>query len=226
MEDTVNDSPRPRLRRRPRRALVVGLLAMLTLVAGVTVGVGPAGAEARPKYSGEDLITGFVYGLGPVAKAYPQLRLGHDGLMDPKGTAEFLPKLYEEAERRSPGFRRDFGEAMYSGNRVRIQQSIVYTARLLGDALVTLIPELEPVLRRHNSDANGDEAWYYENEAVWADAYAVIEFALSIGAVVALTVALSLIDFTPDQPDPGSFAAATLLLERWSHTVASTLSAR
>ncbi len=221
----MQETSRPRTRRRPRRALLVGLLAVVTLVSGVAVSAGAAGAQTRPKYSGQDLITGLIYGLGPVAKAYPQLRLGHDGLIDPKGTAEFLPKLYVEAERQSPGFRTRFGEAMYSGNRIRIRQSIVDTARLLGDALVTLIPELEPMLRRYNSDDNGDAAWYYENQAVWADFYLAVEFALSIGGFVALTVAITLIDFTPNQPDPGSFSAATLLLERWSDTVAVTLSA-
>ena len=98
--------------------------------------------------------------------------------------------------------------------------------KMLGDCLVALIPQLEPLLRRYNSDSSGQATWFYENDAVAADEYAVIEFYGLVALAGVATVVLSVIDFTPVFVAPTSSDQARLQLEIWADSVARTLTPR
>jgi SdpC family antimicrobial peptide len=207
------------------RIVVLGLAAALALT---TVGItqsAQAGTTA-PRYSGDDLVSGLIYGLGPVAEQYPRIALGSGHMVNREASTAFLPTLFAETERRAPGFRTKFADAVYSGDRLRIKETAIVTMKVLGDALVALIPTLEPLLRKYNSDSTGQATWFYENSAVAADEYAVIEFYGVAALAGVVTVVLTAIDFTPILVAPTSSDEARLQLEIWADVVARTLSPR
>jgi hypothetical protein len=115
--------------------LVVILIATLLCSGLIAPGIGALPKATFPVYSGEDLYRGILLADGPVAALIPEIReeirpsleRGNPRLQ--QAVRLFQDQLMEALNQRHPEFFADFGEAMRSGDRLRIQETLLAAAR-------------------------------------------------------------------------------------------------
>ena len=132
--------------RRRERLAFVATIALVALVAGITLGAPSAAASRgvgavrveRQAWDGETLFRGLFFGEGPVAQLFPevwkpiQAKAGYQ--KDPR-VREIEDRIIAYIRQNEPLFFDRFQRAMTSGDHLTIQEGLAEGGRLIQEAL-------------------------------------------------------------------------------------------
>lgn len=146
----------------------------ISLVVSFAVGGPAAGAAGSgPSFDGKDLFTGLFLAQGPVARAYPALKVPHAGGWDAKAAGELAGRMAVLRPEFFAGFKID----MTSGDRVRIERAAEAAVKLATSAAA---PALDPggghvpggfivvdktIIKAQNVIVNKNKYWGVQNDA-------------------------------------------------------------
>ncbi|MEP6993996.1 MAG: hypothetical protein ABI968_05690 [Acidobacteriota bacterium] len=174
----------------PRRTLrqAVAILAL----AGVILTGMPAGAEGQtsPRYDGETLFRGILFGVGPVGDLFPEVwkdarTMGY-APEDAAATA-VRERLIAEIAHRDPAFLSAFAEDMQSGDQLRVQGAV-------GSAIKKLIDQMRADGMMDTSTNKGEV-----DHGVW------IAVSVAVAAFVVIAAVFAAVAFwIPVHPGGGS----------------------
>jgi SdpC family antimicrobial peptide len=205
------------LRRHVRRPFVLALIAVLMLSLFQSSGFAARPASPPRPISGEELFRGILLADGPVADMLPEIRDQIRPMLvvnaEPRlrrAIVFFQDELIEALGRRDPAFFDDFAAAMRSGDRLRLQRTLVGA----GHATVAALRE-SPAIRAVGRDLKADPArqralYQALRSEPGLEALSDADLEAAVASMAALAV--EPVDEEPvESPDPDSSIVAVLV---------------
>lgn len=109
-------------------------VVMVLLVSGGLLSFNQAQAKDTKKYSGEELYKGILFAQGDVAKELPSIWDKETIKMsnNKKGLA-FTNEIVKSINKNNPKYFKELEQAVYSGNQLTIERSLIRGAKYFGD---------------------------------------------------------------------------------------------
>jgi SdpC family antimicrobial peptide len=175
----------------PSRRKVVAPLILSLLLTLIVAPDAHARGSRLPKYDGETLFRGLIFGTGPAAKEFPEIweradmkrfmaAVKRQNQTDPENARA---AVMNQLRNHDAAFFTDFEAEMQSGDHLRIQKTLYDTATILHDLVQPALDANAAQLK-----AQGDEASLVDELTIGPAVAVAAAIALAIAVVIAVVL--------------------------------------